>query len=484
MLIHLKKHAFAYAILGFLALGFAILNAHMALPFPGVLYWDYARHFSLGYIDSPFGLPLFIKSYSFIFGYGPAAFGYINFLLFLLTSLFMYLGANALYDTKAARLVLIMSMALPVISKFFEHLDYHLLAIATFTASTLLISAAVKTGKKAYMLLAGISLGWMLVSQFECVILAGTLFIAMLCIKEYRALWRWPVTYVALGVSVLFVLPFVLWQWQHHFITLTFLKSSNAGGLGFDIPGFFSAVNDYIGSIALFFILFLVALFRFPKEAVVRFFFLLFILLALALNFMFMHNPILHTTLISANIVLFFFLAGSVYKNFPRFTWGMTIVSLLVTVIFVPLNLILQYHTFNYLSFGKLLTPLIQSNTVIISNVVPYDNAPSYFSIELPGQPDVFALQEVPVNYNHKGNAAVYFWQPSLTDLQKTRQADPIVFLNNAATLPVTVQKVATCKAPIRLQSSFEKVNNISDFLHQGFQQGSSVIYAFECKFI
>lgn len=479
----IRKHYLIILLTLFLSIGFWILNYNITLPFSGVLYWDYARHFQAANIDSPYMLPLLIKLYSFVFGTSALAFGYINFLFFTITMVVLYAIIYPLYGKISALLGVVMFCALPVQAKFFEHLDYHLVVIMLFSFLILSLTYWQRIQTNKHLYLSGIFLGMMLMAQFESVILAASLMLASFCVKEFRILWCKPAFYLSLVIAFCFVVPFLIWQVQHQWLTLRYLLNSN--GTPLDFSGFISSIWDYLGSVGLFMLLIIAVLIRTRwlkgLESNSQFFFYLWLFIFVLLSFMFMHNPILHTTLISANYALFLFLSATSYRLFPKLTIISTLLSLLVSLVYMTLNMIVSYSN-NYLSFTPLIQPMVKAHTLIISNVSPFDNSPSWFSITLKDQPPVFALQDEKINFHNKGNSAVYLWQPPLKQLITEPKWQEVLVLTNTSALPARLQPYLHCQSPIPLTITIDVVYSIQQLLKTGKHKEDLTIYAHPCS--
>lgn len=482
MFYKLVKHKWFYIIISILLLGFWGLNYFVTLPFPGVLYWDYARHFQLSYLDSPFVLPLFIKLYSVLFGASALAFGYIKYLLMVATGAIVYAIGQKISGKKAALLCLLMFFSLPIMQKFFEHLDYHLLVIFLSSVILYFIASWHKTKARLNLYLGGVCLGLLLMTQFDSTFFVVSLMLASLCVSSYRKLWKLPAFYVSLILAGLVVIPFVVWQFNHNWLTLRYLSTSNNSG--YDFSGFLSSLIDYIGSIALYFILMMAVLWKkgglkhFTASS--RFFFYVWLFCTLLFNVVFMHNAIRHTVLISANMALFLFLASDVYEVFPKATILVLVINGLITIGLITTNMTLMYQN-NYLSFAKLLNPLIDKQTLVISNVTPFDNAPSYFSIMLKGQPEIYALKNAHLNLHNKGNPGVYLWQPTLKILMKEKPWHKVLFLTNEQTVPARLQAYVQCAKPRIITLDYRSQRSFRALMTHGWLNMHNTLYAYQC---
>jgi len=481
MLKHFKQHSLIYLILFAQLIIYWGINRSTPLPISGALYWDYARHLQFAYLDSPYMLPLIIKGYSLLFGTSAFAFAFLKFIFIIIITALIYATSYSGYGRKAALMSVVFFLILP--ANLYDHLSYHS-AVTLFIACVLFcFTRWHATKRNIYIYFGGIFLGALLMTQFESILFVTSLAVTSLLVRSYRTIWRQPAFYLSLGIATLFILPFLAWQFSHHWITFTFLSASHNTNLS--IGGFFRALLENIGDLGLFFFALpplLIKLYRQCKlddDSLLFFYLWLFYSLLLAVAFY--DSSVRHDCFAGANVALSIFLGIYLLKSFPRYT----LIAIVITAILYIAYLIINIYPLNKSQYAKIIPlaqPLIQAKTLVIADLSPADGMASWFAMQLLHQPEVYAYKPAKLELNHNGNPAVYLWQPSLANLLAQKTWSNIVVLTMSTALPPSLRKHLQCKKPLSLHTTIHRADSIGQFLSHGTHKKHLQIYAHQCN--
>lgn len=165
-------------------------------------------------------------------------------LLFTFTAILIYHTTFRLYGQRAARIVLILTHITP----------YFLIGLGAFVIPdnalgffwVLMMYSMVRlqqSGKSVWWLLIGLSMGMALLSKYHAVLLFVSLGLVMVLYKEWRCFFKNRIFYVGLLISVLCVLPNIIWNAQHDWVSYVYQFGKGTSKLEFSLTWLLQAIG-------------------------------------------------------------------------------------------------------------------------------------------------------------------------------------------------------------------------------------------------
>lgn len=226
-----------------------IVSAIVPLGFDEAYYSLYADNPAWGFFDHPPVVALTAGFGVYLTGiYSALTLRLGAIILFLLSSVILYAITLRLFKEKAARLSLII----------FHIIPYFIFGMGAFVIPDnalgffwlLLLYCLVliqQTEKSKYIILAGISTGFALLSKYHGVLLIGGIGILLIFFKQWRELWKNPFLYVALWFTVLIFLPNILWNYEHNWLSYAYQFGKSSDGLNLSLTKFLQGVFVQMG---------------------------------------------------------------------------------------------------------------------------------------------------------------------------------------------------------------------------------------------
>ena len=279
----------AYTIIVALAIFSTIYNAFLPLHGDEAYYWVWSHHLQAGYFDHPPMIAVLIHLTNYI---SQSEWGVrlINVFSMSISAIFIFKLTKEIFDEKIA-----LTSILIFCSVILVHAGYILTTtdapLILFWTLTLYYSykALFYNSKKDYIL-AGIFLGFMMLSKYTAILFA--LFLLFFVLIKKRDVLKNKYFYLAVFISFLIVLPMVFWNYQHDWISFAFQLKYRGGDGGFYPHLFFEFLGGQFGIFS-------------PVFAGVFFFFMI------KKKLFFKDEKLFFITLNSAVVLLFF-----LYKSF------------------------------------------------------------------------------------------------------------------------------------------------------------------------
>ena len=253
-------------------------------------YWYYSQYPALSFFDHP---PM--AAYSIWVGthiFGNTVFGvkFIGVFWSALTNILIFFTAKKAVGVEQDTVDISNAHILPLVAVLFYNLTIfaHIYAVSTMPDTPLLffwmsvlfsVQQALLSGKNYWWLLAGIALGFGLVSKYTMIAIVPSVFIYLLISNKYRYHLIRPWPYLALIFAAIVFYPVVYWNQQHDWASFIFQFGERAESVK-SIR--FKYLGQLIGSqmfmlTPLIFILFFVALWKmirsWKKYSILKFFF-------------------------------------------------------------------------------------------------------------------------------------------------------------------------------------------------------------------
>ena len=209
----------AYLIILFLALFSTIYNSFIPLHGDEAYYWMWSHHLQSGYFDHPPMIAYLIHLSNYI---SESQWGVrlVNILAMSVAALYIFKLTHEIFDEKTALNALLIFSSITLV-----HAGY----ILTTTDSPLILfwSLTLYYSYKALFynrwrdyILAGILLGFMMLSKYTAILFV--LFILIFILLKKRRILINIKFYLALFIALFIVSPMVLWNFQHDWISFAF----------------------------------------------------------------------------------------------------------------------------------------------------------------------------------------------------------------------------------------------------------------------
>lgn len=197
-----------------------------------------SNRLGLGYVDVPPLAPFFLAVNRFLLGDSIYA---LHFLPALSGALFLWLTYRLVKKLGGNNYALLLALSAVLLAPFFVYTD------STFTYDTFskliwllfsyLMIRLIQTENPRYWIYLGAAAGIGLLLKITILYLASGWVVGLLLTRQRRLLWRWE----TLGGGVLALLifsPYLIWQFQHGFITLEYYRHYTGKVVEFSPPGY------------------------------------------------------------------------------------------------------------------------------------------------------------------------------------------------------------------------------------------------------
>jgi 4-amino-4-deoxy-L-arabinose transferase-like glycosyltransferase len=212
-------------------------------------YWGWSKHLAFGYYSKPPMLAWLIAIFTYLFGDGWIGLRIASILCHSLTAILIYLIGTKLYQPRIGFWAALIYFSAPgvifassIISTDAPLLLFWALALYAFI---LALSTPVSGG---YWLLCGIFLGLAFLSKYAAIFFVISMFLYLLFSTKERKQLLTPGPYLALTAMFLILLPNIVWNYQHHFVSLQEVKANaNLAGSWFHFNNLFEFIAAQFG---------------------------------------------------------------------------------------------------------------------------------------------------------------------------------------------------------------------------------------------
>jgi 4-amino-4-deoxy-L-arabinose transferase-like glycosyltransferase len=209
----------AYILILSLALFSAIYNVFLPLHGDEAYYWVWSQHLQTGYYDHPPMIAYMIYITNFI-SQSEWGIRLVNVFSMSITALYIFKLAKLVMDEKAA-----LNSVLIFLSVLLTNAGYIITTpdspLSLFWSMSLYyVYRAFFIGEKKDFFLAGLTLGFMILSKYSAILFIASVVLYMLIRR--RDLFLNPYMYVAIFVSIAVSSPMVYWNYQHDWISFNF----------------------------------------------------------------------------------------------------------------------------------------------------------------------------------------------------------------------------------------------------------------------
>ncbi|MDR3071073.1 MAG: glycosyltransferase family 39 protein [Endomicrobium sp.] len=234
-------------------------------------YWVYTKFLDLSYFDHPPFIAYLIKASTFFFGNNEFAIRFPTVIIFFFVNWIFFICAKKLYNEKTAFIGALLLNILPVFSFLGSVIALPDSPLALFWMLALLVFIfLIETNNKNYWYLLGIITGFAMLAKYNAVLIPFSIFIFLVLSKTNRFWLKKQEPYLALIISMVMVLPVIIWNIENNWASFGFQLTH---GLGSSLPKisltlFGRSVGAQAGYISpLLFLFFIVAAFFCVKDA-------------------------------------------------------------------------------------------------------------------------------------------------------------------------------------------------------------------------
>lgn len=228
----------------------------MASGFPNLSgdeahYWEWSRRLDWCYYSKPPGVAYLIRAGTLLFGNTELGVRFMAAPLSVLSSVVIYLLGTRLYDRKVGLTAAVLFQAVPLFSAFGIAMTPDTGLIFFWLLSLLFLHRAWSDGAPRDWLLLGCSLGLGLLFKYAIAFLYLPAALLLLTTAQGRQRLRTPWPYLALGLSLLFFLPVVVWNSQHNWVMFRHdLGHTNVReGLVFSLGSLLEFIGGQLGAV-------------------------------------------------------------------------------------------------------------------------------------------------------------------------------------------------------------------------------------------
>ena len=197
----------------------AIYNMTLPLHPDEAYYWLWSRHLDLGYYDHPPLIAYLLKLFT-LFKTNEYTVRLTAVFCMGTATLYTYLLAKRIFDEKTAIFALVMLLSLPATNMGFTIVTPDAPLMLFWAVSMYYAYLALTEDSITYHVLAGISMGLLLLSKYTSALFLGSLFLFLL-FKMPKKLLDWK-AWFTLAIAIMLFFPVIWWNYQHNWISFAF----------------------------------------------------------------------------------------------------------------------------------------------------------------------------------------------------------------------------------------------------------------------
>ncbi len=197
----------------------AIYNIRLPLHPDEAYYWLWSRHLDLSYYDHPPLIAYLIKLFT-LFKTNECTVRLAAVFCMGIATMYTYLLAKKIFDEKTALYAVLILLSLPATNMGFTIVTPDAPLMLFWAVSMYYTYLALTEDSISYYLLAGISMGLLLLSKYTSVLFLGSL-IFFLLFKMPKKLLEWK-AWFAVAIAIMIFLPVIWWNYQHNWISFSF----------------------------------------------------------------------------------------------------------------------------------------------------------------------------------------------------------------------------------------------------------------------
>jgi len=197
----------------------AVYNVRLPLHPDEAYYWLWSRHLALSYYDHPPLTAYLIRLFT-LFNTSEFTVRLAAVFCMGVATIYTYLLAKKIFNEKTAVYSVVMLVSLPATNMGFTIVTPDAPLMMFWAVSMYYAYLALTENNTAYYILAGISIGFLLLSKYTSILFLGTLFLFLMfkMPKKLLDLKAWG----AIAIAFLVFSPVIFWNYQHDWISFAF----------------------------------------------------------------------------------------------------------------------------------------------------------------------------------------------------------------------------------------------------------------------
>ena len=208
---------------------FVLVGAHIDLYVDEAYYWGWSKDLSFGYYSKPPMIAWVIWLFTQICGDSWFCIKLPALVLYPITSIFVFLIAQELFDRRVAFWSGVAFITLPAVSMSSLIISTDVVLLLFWSITLYAFIKAIKTDSWKWWLVASVAAGGGLLSKYTMIIFILSVFLYLFWEEKYRYHLKNPKLYITMALAALLYLPNLLWNAKHHFIT--FVHTRNLSGI-------------------------------------------------------------------------------------------------------------------------------------------------------------------------------------------------------------------------------------------------------------
>jgi undecaprenyl-diphosphatase len=223
-----------------------ILHGPLDLTPDEAYYWEWSRRLEAGYYSKGPVIACLIRAGTLLFGDTPLGVRFFAPVLSVLSSVFLYRVGSMLYDEETGIYAAGLLQIIPLFSVFGVLMTIDAPFVFFWVLGMMLFLRALTLRSLAEWMLAGIAIGLGLLTKFTMAFFYISALLYMIASRQDRQELLTPRPYIAFVISLVPLLPLVLWNLENGFVTFrsNMAHAQLGGGLQFT-PGYLAG---FIGS--------------------------------------------------------------------------------------------------------------------------------------------------------------------------------------------------------------------------------------------
>jgi 4-amino-4-deoxy-L-arabinose transferase-like glycosyltransferase len=198
----------------------SILSGTLDLSGDEAHYWEWSRRPDVSYYSKPPGVAYLIMLSANLFGNTPLGVRSLSVALCFLAGLAMYRLASHMHGAKVGALAAAVMQVIPLFALYGVGMTPDTPLLLFWTLSLLTLHWAWESGKGGAWIALGLALGLGLLGKLAILFFYVPAMLFLLSNETGRKRLRTPWPYIALGASLFFLLPVLVWNIQHGWVTL------------------------------------------------------------------------------------------------------------------------------------------------------------------------------------------------------------------------------------------------------------------------
>ena len=205
---------------------FILLNFEYDFYFDEAYYWEWAQSFEFGYFSKPPMIAWVIMLSTSICGDSEFCIKIGSLILYVFTTLVIYLISNELYGKKVAFYSGIAFFTLPALFLSTMVISTDAPFLFFWSLSLFLFIRSIKSDTLSYWLITGLSAGLGMLSKYTMVVFLVSAICYLFYEQKYRHYLKSKKLYLSIGVAFLVFLPNLVWNINNHFVSFLHTKSN------------------------------------------------------------------------------------------------------------------------------------------------------------------------------------------------------------------------------------------------------------------